>query len=246
MIRAIIFDLDNTLLDFVKMKQFAVKAAITAMIEAGLNVDEEKAYKDIFDLYVQKGWENQQVFDDYLNQTVGNVSNKILAAGIVSYRRAREATLLVYPNVNKTLIELIKMGIQLSVVSDAPSREAWMRLYYLNLHHVFDPVLTFDDTGVRKPSPKPFEMALEIMKSTPDEVLMIGDWPERDVVGAKQIGIKTIFARYGDTFGTVDSGADWDVNDIYELVDIVKELNSAQIIILIKNATTNSKTSQSA
>ena len=227
MIRAIIFDLDNTLLDFVKMKQFAVKAAITAMIEAGLNVDEEKAYQDIFDLYVDKGWENQQVFDDYLNQTVGKVSNKILAAGIVSYRRAREATLLVYPNVNKTLIELIKMGIQLSVVSDAPSREAWMRLYYLNLHHVFDPVLTFDDTGVRKPSPKPFEMALEIMKSTPDEVLMIGDWPERDVVGAKQIGIKTIFARYGDTFGTVDSGADWDVNDIYELVDIVKELNSA-------------------
>ena len=227
MIKAIIFDLDNTLLDFVKMKQFAVKAAITAMIEAGLNVDEEEAYKDIFDLYISKGWENQQVFDDYLNQTVGNVSNKILAAGIVSYRRAREATLLVYPNVNKTLIELIKMGIQLSVVSDAPSREAWMRLYYLNLHHVFDPVLTFDDTGVRKPSPKPFEMALEIMKSTPDEVLMIGDWPERDVVGAKKIGIKTIFARYGDTFGTVDSGADWDVNDIYELVDIVKELNSA-------------------
>ena len=227
MIKAIIFDLDNTLLDFVKMKQFAVKAAITAMIEAGLNVDEEKAYKDIFDLYVSKGWENQQVFDDYLNQTVGNVSNKILAAGIVSYRRAREATLLVYPNVNKTLIELIKMGIQLSVVSDVPSREAWMRLYYLNLHRVFDPVLTFDDTGVRKPSPKPFKMALEIMKSTPDEVLMIGDWPERDVVGAKQIGIKTIFARYGDTFGTVDSGADWDVNDIYELVGIVKELNSA-------------------
>jgi len=227
MIRSIIFDLDNTLLDFVKMKQFSVKAAITAMIEAGLNVDEEKAYQDIFDLYVEKGWENQQVFDDYLNQTVGNVSNKILAAGIVSYRRAREATLLVYPNVNKTLIELIKMGIQLSVVSDAPSREAWMRLYYLNLHHVFDPVLTFDDTGVRKPSPKPFEMALKIMNSNPDEVLMIGDWPERDVVGAKQIGMKTVFARYGDTFGTVDSGADWDINDIYELVGIVKELNSA-------------------
>ena len=226
MIKAIIFDLDNTLLDFVKMKQFAVKAAITAMIEAGLDVDEKKAYKDIFDLYVNKGWENQQVFDDYLNQTVGKVSNKILAAGIVSYRRAREATLLVYPNVNKTLIELIKMGIQLSVVSDAPSREAWMRLYYLKLHHVFDPVLTFDDTGVRKPSAKPFEMALDILQSSPDEVLMIGDWPERDVIGAKQIGMKTIFARYGDTFGTVDSGADWDVNDIYDLVNIVKELNN--------------------
>jgi putative hydrolase of the HAD superfamily len=225
MIQAIIFDLDNTLLDFIKMKQFAVKAAITAMNEAGLNVDEEKAYQDIIDLYVDKGWENQQVFDDYLNQTIGEVSNKILAAGIVAYRRAREATLLVYPNVNKTLIELIKMGIKLAVVSDAPSREAWMRLYYLNLHHLFDPVLTYDDTGVRKPSPKPFRMALDYLKVKPEEALMVGDWPERDVVGAKQIGMKTIFARYGDTFGTIDSGADWEINDIYEVVAIIKELN---------------------
>jgi len=225
MIQAIIFDLDNTLLDFIKMKQFAVKAAITAMNEAGLNVDEEKAYQDIIDLYVDKGWENQQVFDDYLNQTIGEVSNKILAAGIVAYRRAREATLLVYPNVNKTLIELIKMGIKLAVVSDAPSREAWMRLYYLNLHHLFDPVLTYDDTGVRKPSPKPFRMALDYLKVKPEEALMVGDWPERDVVGAKQIGMKTIFARYGDTFGTIDSGADWEINDIYEVVNIIKELN---------------------
>jgi putative hydrolase of the HAD superfamily len=225
MIKAIIFDLDNTLLDFVKMKQFSVKAAITAMNEAGLEVDEKKAYEDIFDLYMERGWENQQVFDDYLNQTVGEVSNKILAAGIVSYRRAKEATLLVYPNVNKTLIQLIKMGINLAVVSDAPSREAWMRLYYLNLHHVFDPVLTFDDTGVRKPSPKPFQMALDYLKIKPNEAIMIGDWPERDVVGAKEIGMKTIFARYGDTFGTVDSGADWDVNDVYEVVNIIKGLN---------------------
>ncbi len=196
------------------------------MTHDSLEVDEEKAYEDIFNLYMEKGWENQQVFDDYLTQTVGEVSNKILAAGIVSYRRAREATLLVYPNVNKTLIELIKMGIKLAVVSDAPSREAWMRLYYLNLHHVFEPVLTFDDTGVRKPSPKPFEMALKHLDVQPEEALMIGDWPDRDVVGAKQIGMKTIFARYGDTFGTVESGADWDINDVYEVVGIIKELNN--------------------
>tara|TARA_B100000941_G_scaffold290749_1_gene274479 strand:+ start:3127 stop:3810 length:684 start_codon:yes stop_codon:yes gene_type:complete len=226
MIKAIIFDLDNTLLDFVKMKQFAVKASIRAMNEAGLNVDEESGYKDVMELYMTTGWENQLVFDDYLKQTTGEVSNKILAAGVVAYRRAREATLLVYPNVNKTLIELLKAQIRLAVVSDAPSREAWMRLYYLNLHHVFDPVLTFDDTGARKPSPKPFKLALDNMNVGPDEALMIGDWPDRDVVGAKQIGMKTIFARYGDTFGTKESGADWDVNDIYKVIGIIKELNN--------------------
>ena len=68
-------------------------------------------YKNIFELYETNGWENQQVFDDFLMQNFGKVSNKILAAGIVSYRRAREATLVVYPNVNKTLIELIKMKL---------------------------------------------------------------------------------------------------------------------------------------
>jgi putative hydrolase of the HAD superfamily len=55
---------------------------------------------------------------------------------------------------------------------------------------------------------------------------MVGDWPDRDVVGAKNIGMKTAFARYGDTFGTVNSGADWDLSDIYQLVMIIDEHNS--------------------
>ena len=226
MIKAVIFDLDNTLLDFMKMKEYAVKAAIAGMIEAGLDIDPDESYKTIIGIYEEKGWENQQVFNDFLNKTIGEVNNKYLAAGIVAYRRAREANLLLYPNVNHTLVELIKMSVKLAVVSDAPSREAWMRIYYLNLHHHFDVVLTFDDTNARKPSPIPFEMALSQLDIDPKEALMVGDWPERDVVGANKLGIRTIFARYGDAFGTVDSGADWDINDVYEIVGIVNELNS--------------------
>jgi putative hydrolase of the HAD superfamily len=54
---------------------------------------------------------------------------------------------------------------------------------------------------------------------------MVGDWAERDVVGAKQLGMKTAFARYGDTFETKDSGADYELNDILELVDVVRREN---------------------
>jgi len=226
MIKAVIFDLDNTLLDFMKMKEYAVKAAIAGMIEAGLDIDPDESYKTIIGIYEKEGWENQQVFNKFLNKTIGEVNNKYLAAGIVAYRRAREANLLLYPNVNHTLVELIKMSVKLAVVSDAPSREAWMRIYYLNLHHHFDVVLTFDDTNARKPSPIPFEMALSQLNINHEEALMVGDWPERDVVGANKLGIRTIFARYGDSFGTVDSGADWDINDVYEIVSIVNELNS--------------------
>jgi hypothetical protein len=37
--------------------------------------------------------------------------------------------------------------------------------------------------------------------------------------------MKTVFARYGDTFDTKESGADHDVNDVFELVGIVDRLN---------------------
>ena len=225
-IKGVIFDLDNTLLDFMKMKEVAVKSAIKGMIEAGLEIDEKESYQDIVSIYEDFGWENQKVFDVFLNKSIGYVDNKFLAAGIVAYRRAREANLLAYPNVNRTLVSLTKLGIKLAVVSDAPSREAWMRIYYLNLYHFFDAVITFDDSGERKPSSRPFEMALNKLKLEAEDSLMIGDWPERDVVGAKQIGMRTAFAEYGDTFGTKNSGADWDIQDISEIITIIKKINN--------------------
>ena len=43
MIKAVIFDLDNTLIDFMHMKNQAVKAAVTGMIESGLKLPFEEA-----------------------------------------------------------------------------------------------------------------------------------------------------------------------------------------------------------
>ncbi len=111
-IKGVIFDLDNTLLDFMKMKEYAVKSAIKGMIEAGLLIDEDQSYKEIIAIYGEFGWENQKVFDVFIEKQIGYVEPKFLAAGIVAYRRAREANLMVYPNVNKTLMSLAKSGIK--------------------------------------------------------------------------------------------------------------------------------------
>ena len=227
MIKAVIFDLDNTLLDFMTMKKEAVMSAISSMKEAGLDIDVDTSYKEIMDIYEIDGWENQLVFDKFLKNKLGYIDNKYLAAGIVAYRRAKEANLKAYPNVQRTLNHLLENDIKLAIVSDAPSREAWMRIYYLGLHHFFETVITFDDSGERKPSPAPFELALGRLNLSNDEVLMVGDWPERDMVGASRVGIKTIFAKYGDAFGVEKSGANWDIEDIYEVVNIIDEINYA-------------------
>jgi putative hydrolase of the HAD superfamily len=228
MIKGIIFDLDNTLTDFMRMKNDSIDAAVEAMIDAGLPLGPEEACKRIFRIYDREGIEYQQVFDEFLKETLGRVDHRILAAGIVGYRRARESKLVLYPHVKITLIELIRRGLKLAVVSDAPALQAWLRLCQLELQHSFDPVVTFDDSGARKPDPQPFRIALDRMGLTPSEVLMIGDWPERDMVGAARLGIRTVHARYGDTFGTVESGADFEVASARQLLEIVDRLNAGE------------------
>lgn len=225
MIRAIIFDLDNTLTDFMKMKRAAIDAAVDGMLDAGLTLPREEVAEKIYAVYEREGIEDQQVFDRLLSEELGRIDYKILTSAIVSYRRARDSYLVLYPHVNLTLLQLMKRGLRLAVVSDAPRLQAWMRLAQLQLQHLFDHVVAFEDTGERKPSPKPFERALELLAVRPGEAIMVGDWPERDVVGARSLGIRTAFARYGDSFGTQHSGADWDLGDIYDLVGIVDRLN---------------------
>lgn len=220
-----VFDLDNTLMDFMKMKRRSIEEAIPAMIDAGLSITHGEASKVIDDIYKEQGIEYQQVFDMFLQRVLNRMDYKILSAGIVAYRRAREAALTPYPHVYSTLNKLLKMGIKMGILSDAPAKEAWLRLAQLNFHHIVDAVVTYEDTGERKPHPAPFEMALKKLQVNPGEALMVGDWAERDVVGASNIGMKTAFAKYGDTFNTDIHNADYELNDISELIDIIIKEN---------------------
>lgn len=222
MVKAVVFDLDNTLVDFMAMKRQAVDAAIGAMMDAGLKLTFSDVKDRIDGIYRELGIEYQQVFDRLLIDTLGYVDPRIISAGIIAYRRAREAALKPYPHVTATLMQLNRKGLRLGILSDAPTREAWLRLCFINYHHFFDVVVTFDDTGERKPSPKPFLLALERLGVEPHEAIMVGDWAERDIVGASSVGMKTAFAKYGDSFGNQDtSKADYVLEDIKELLNIV-------------------------
>ena len=225
MIKAIIFDLDNTLVDFMAMKEAAVEAAALAMIDAGLKMQKQDVKEEIYEIYEEEGIEDQRVFDKFLLRKMGTIDYRIHAAGIIGYRRAREAALVLYPHVHLVLMELMKRGIKLAVVSDAPRLQAWLRLCQLNLHHIFDVVITFEDTNKKKPAPEPFRLALEKLGVGAECAIMVGDWAERDIYGAKLLKMKTIFARYGDRFGTEHSGADYEVEDIIQLLDIVDRLS---------------------
>ena len=226
MIRAVIFDLDNTLIDFMFMKNQAVNAAINGMIETGLKIPFDEAKKKIYDIYDKQGYEYQEVLNQFIKDEYDNIDYKLLAAGIVSYRKAKEKALIAYPRANKTLIDLSKLGLKLGLITDAPKREAWTRLFSVNFHHIFDKVVTYDDTGYKKPSKLPFELILNFFKIKPEESIMVGDWPEKDIYGAKRVGMKTAFAKYGNPSNEIKNiDADVVLNEINEIVSYVKTFN---------------------
>lgn len=228
MIKAVVFDLDNTLMDFMAMKENAINAAVTAMIDAGLGMDSGDAKQGLYAIYDKEGIEFQRVFDSFLRENLGEIDWKILSSGVVAYRRAREASLVLYPHVNMTLTGLLRRGLKLAVLSDAPRREAWLRLSYLQLQHIFDTVITFEDTGFRKPHPDTFRAVLRVLGCEPGDAVMVGDWPERDLAGAHAVGMRTVFARYGFVFNREPvgmEGADHVIDDIRDILDIVDSLN---------------------
>jgi len=231
-IEAVIFDLDNTLTDFMLAKETSIRAAAEAMVDAGLPLGAAEATERIFAIYKDRGIEHQRVFNLFLTETMGGVEDRILAAAVVAYRRARDGSLVLYPHAKLVLNRLLKDGYKLAVVSDAPRFEAWLRLVYLGLQHTFDLVLTYDDTGHRKPAPEPFRMALAGLDVEPGRAVVIGDWKERDIVGGRAAGLHTIYARYGDKYSKyADKAAndetepDFVVDDLLQLLHVLDRLN---------------------
>ncbi|MBM3303854.1 MAG: TIGR02253 family HAD-type hydrolase [Candidatus Aenigmarchaeota archaeon] len=234
MIRAVLFDLDNTLIDFMQMKRKSCEAAVEAMIASGLEMSKGKVLEILFELYDKYGIEYGMIFQELLKRLTGRVDYRMLAEGVVAYRKGQAACMRTYPNAKKTLVGLKAAGIKLAIVSDAPSVNGWIRLVELGLQDFFDVVVTLHDTGESKPSPLPFKKAVERLGVSPGECLFVGDWVEKDIKGARALGMKTAFARYGAVTKTGKagrtrpyrperSGADYDIDDISEILSLVRQ-----------------------
>jgi len=218
--KAVIFDLDNTLIDFMKMKRTSCEAAISAMINAGLKLDKQKALKILFELYDKYGLEYGLIFQKFLQKINKKIDYKILASGIIAYRKAQAGVLEPYPNVVPTLIKLRARRLKLAILSDAPRLKAWLRLVEMKLDNFFDIVICFEDTRKFKPDKEPFLLALKKLNLKPEECLMVGDNPKRDLMGAKVVGIKTVFAKYGSLSKT-KAKPDYVINSFEELLGLV-------------------------
>ncbi len=220
-IKAVLFDLDNTLIDFMEMKKLATIAAARAMIDAGLEMKEDEAVDKLYEMYKTFGIEDQEIFNKFLEKVQGKVKYRVLASGIAAYRRVKSGQLIPYPHTRKILIKLKEKGLKLGIVSDAPKLQAWLRLAESNLLDFFDFVIAVGLTGMEKPHKMPFEKAVKNLKLKPDEIVFVGDNPQKDILGAKKFGMKTALAKYGQVIQDKNIKSDYVLESLDDLMKII-------------------------
>lgn len=228
-IEAALFDLDNTLIDFLTFKKESAKAAAKVMVAQGLPATEIEAYGKIFSVYDEKGIEYQKTFADVVKQynLEVNKAEKIQQAAIIAYLKKKFEILKPYPMVKPTLRKLRESGLRLAIVTDAPRNKAWQRLVLTSLENEFDAVITKDDAKNQKPHHSAFMLAAEKLNVEAAACLFVGDNPAKDITGAKAVGMKTCLAKYG-MWNAAKESADYEIEKFEDLLAVVEKIKERQ------------------
>lgn len=219
-IKAVIFDLDNTLLDFVEAKLKACKAVVEYL---GINENEHELLN--YFLRGVHGFEDVRNIADYMRDRGVYCEEKFRECCEI-YEKVKLENIKLYPNVRETLEKLKETGIKLAVVTDAMNGHATGRLRKVGVLHYFDVVVSSDMTGKRKPEPDSIILALDRLGVKAEEAIIVGDSLRRDIEAGKRLGMVTVYASYGDRnfFEEKRGSADFVIDSVEELLKILNLL----------------------
>jgi putative hydrolase of the HAD superfamily len=219
-VSTLLFDMDNTLFDLVGA-QIASCHEIVRFL--GCNDDEE-----LFSYFLKPvhGFESHKNIRQYMEERSIPIDGTYKKACRI-YETEKLRHISPYPGVAETLKYLHDRGYPMCIVTDAHSRDATLRLEKIGLLPFFSGMVAYDMVKVKKPAPEPFLAALEMMRAPAGDALLIGDSIRRDIEPCTRLGIRTVYARYGDRFtsGRQDPGADFIIDGMDELPEILDKLN---------------------
>ena len=230
MIRVVFFDLDDTLADTSKLAEMARRNAIENMIRHGLPVDFDTAYSELMELIKEYGSNFPHHFDYLLRRLDIPYDPKLVAAGVIAYHNTKFAYLREVPGARKTLIRLRELGYRLGIITDGNPIKQWEKILRLEMDDFFEHVVISDFEGVKKPHPKIFKKALKAFNVKPSEAIMVGDRLYSDIYGAKKVGMKTVWFRYGkysDKEIEYREYADYEITKLQQLLEVLERENGS-------------------
>jgi len=213
-LKLIVFDLDGTLVD---SKLDITNAINYAIKPVGLKeLSPEDTVK-----YVGEGITRfiERILDYQHAEKKPYVMEKFLSY----YSEHLLDNTLPYKGVLKTLQSM--SPYKKAVISNKREDLSRRLLEGLGLAVYLDLVLGADSVSERKPSPIPVLKAMEILSSSPEETVMVGD-SNIDIEAGKKAGVKTIGVAYGYRPIECLKGADYIIkNSLDEIISILQEMN---------------------
>lgn len=226
MIKAVFLDIDDTLYNTSEFAKLARKAALNAMIDAGLPLSHEEAYKLLRDIIKEKGSNYNKHLNVLTKRVFGEEKPLLIAVGMITYHNVKFALLRLFPNTMSTLIHLKSKGYKLGVISNGLTIKQYEKLVRLGLHHFFDFVITSEEAGVEKPDVAIYELAMKRIGCKAEDSVMIGNSFKDDIIGAVTAGMSAIYLTQGLTVSEQETieelGIDLDI--ISDIGDIKKIL----------------------
>ena len=97
------------------------------------------------------------------------------------------------------LLEALKSKVKIGIVSNNLLKEQLSKINNIGIASYLDEIVISEEAGFIKPSPEIFQIVLNKLGCKAEESVMIGDSWETDIMGAKNTGIRAIwFNRYGN------------------------------------------------
>ena len=121
-------------------------------------------------------------------------------------------------------------GYKIALVADTRPKTAWNVLHQHNLYNLFDAFAISEEVGCEKPDPRIFRVALDALNIAPSDyarVLMVGNRLYRDVRGAHNLGLISVWfhwnERYAHDYGSGDQ-ATYEVRTARELLKLIERV----------------------
>ena len=218
MIKAVLFDLDGTLLNRDESVKHFIERQYDRFLMQLNHIPKETYISRFIQLesrgYVWKDKVYSQLVDEF--QIVSITSDQLLE----DYLNEFKNSCIPFPNLVSMLEQLKSRGIVLGIITNGYGQFQMDNVRALEIEKYFDAILVSEWEGLKKPDPQIFHRALNKLQVEPKESVFIGDHPENDVKAAQNVGMKAIWKK---DFQWDNVEADAIVQDLLELPSIVEE-----------------------